>query len=177
MLVRSSVAVVASLAMFVGLTGTAGAAAKKALVADRNSEIRFGQSYGWVGPLDPHRTLSPSADAVWLRPLYDSLFQIGHDAKGQVVIVPQLALSYKPAADSRSFDLVLRTGVKFQDGNAFNAAAVKANLERAKDSKSTITTFYKNMNSVIVKDDTHVTLQLTDPDPAFPWTLRRTATG
>lgn len=49
---------------------------------------------------------------------------------------PGLARSWKVSADSKVLTFTLRSGVKFHDGTAFNAQAVKFNFERARDLKS-----------------------------------------
>lgn len=46
--------------------------------------------------------------------------------------VPQLATSFQWAADNKSLTLKLRSGVTFHDGEKFDAAAVKFNIERHK---------------------------------------------
>jgi peptide/nickel transport system substrate-binding protein len=58
--------------------------------------------------------------------LCDKLFDI--DAKAN--IVPQLALSHETSADGKEVTIKLRAGVKFQDGEAFDAEAAKYSLER-----------------------------------------------
>jgi peptide/nickel transport system substrate-binding protein len=58
--------------------------------------------------------------------LCDKLFDI--DAK--MNLVPQLALSHTVAPDGKSVTIKLRPGVKFHDGEPFNAEAVKFNIER-----------------------------------------------
>ncbi|WP_396911841.1 ABC transporter substrate-binding protein [Mycolicibacterium sp.] len=45
-------------------------------------------------------------------------------------VVPGLATSWSPNADSTVWTFTLRSGVKFQDGTVFDAAAVKYNFER-----------------------------------------------
>ena len=60
--------------------------------------------------------------------LCDKLFDI--DDKLQVV--PQLATGYEWSADSKALTLTLRPGVTFHDGEKFDAAAVKFNIERHK---------------------------------------------
>ncbi|MDE2604765.1 MAG: ABC transporter substrate-binding protein [Burkholderiales bacterium] len=60
--------------------------------------------------------------------LCDKLFDIDE----KLNIVPQLALSYQWAPDHKSVTLKLRPGVTFQDGEKFDAAAVKFNIERHK---------------------------------------------
>jgi peptide/nickel transport system substrate-binding protein len=56
----------------------------------------------------------------------DKLFDI--DAKAN--IVPQLALSQQTSADGKEVTIKLRPGVKFQDGDPFDAEAAKFSLER-----------------------------------------------
>jgi peptide/nickel transport system substrate-binding protein len=56
----------------------------------------------------------------------DKLFDI--DAK--LNVVPQLALSHETSADGKTVTIKLRPGVKFQDGEPFNAEAAKFSLER-----------------------------------------------
>ena len=56
----------------------------------------------------------------------DKLFDVTPELK----IVPQLATSFEWAADQRSVVIKLRPGVKFHDGEPFNAEAVKFNIER-----------------------------------------------
>ncbi|MDH5709086.1 MAG: ABC transporter substrate-binding protein, partial [Hylemonella sp.] len=54
------------------------------------------------------------------------------DLDDKLNIVPQLATSYQWAADNKSLTLKLRDGVTFHDGEKFDAAAVKFNIERHK---------------------------------------------
>ena len=63
--------------------------------------------------------------------LCDKLF----DLDEKLNIVPQLATSYKWAADNKSLEIKLRPGVTFHDGEKFDAQAVKYNLERHKNIK------------------------------------------
>ena len=48
------------------------------------------------------------------------------------VLEGRLAKSWTVSEDGKVFDFQLRDGVKFQDGTAFDAAAVKFSLERTK---------------------------------------------
>src|SRR5258708_15242126 len=54
------------------------------------------------------------------------------DLDEQLAIVPQLATSYEWSPDYRALTLKLRQGVTFHDGERFDAAAVKFNIERHK---------------------------------------------
>ncbi len=56
----------------------------------------------------------------------DKLFDIDE----KLNIVPQLALSHETSADGKEMTIKLRPGVKFQDGEAFDAEAAKFSLER-----------------------------------------------
>ena len=58
--------------------------------------------------------------------LCDKLFDIDE----KLNVVGQLALGYQVAADGKAVTIKLRPGVKFHDGEAFDAAAAKFNLER-----------------------------------------------
>src|SRR3954463_427727 len=56
----------------------------------------------------------------------DKLFDIDE----KLNVVPQLALSHETSADGKEVTIKLRPGVKFHDGEAFNAEAAKFSLER-----------------------------------------------
>jgi peptide/nickel transport system substrate-binding protein len=56
----------------------------------------------------------------------DKLFDIDE----KLNIVPQLALSHETSADGKEVTIKLRPGVKFQDGEPFDAEAAKFSLER-----------------------------------------------
>ncbi len=56
----------------------------------------------------------------------DKLFDIDE----KLNIVPQLALSHETSADGKEITIKLRQGVKFQDGEPFDAEAAKYSLER-----------------------------------------------
>src|SRR6266849_6446637 len=56
----------------------------------------------------------------------DKLF----DIDDKLNVVPQLALSHETAPDGKAVTIKLRPGVKFHDGEAFNAEAAKFSLDR-----------------------------------------------
>src|SRR5882724_11107164 len=92
--------------------------------------------------------------------LCDKLFDVTPDLK----IVPQLATSYEWGPGQRSVVLKLRPGVKFHDGEPFNAEAVRFNIERH---LSTPGSFRKSeigeVKSVDVINDLTVRLNLSEP--------------
>ncbi|MEK6244877.1 MAG: ABC transporter substrate-binding protein [Pseudomonadota bacterium] len=61
--------------------------------------------------------------------LCDKLF----DLDEKLNIVPMLATAHEWSADNKALTLKLRSGVTFHDGETFDAAAVKFNLERHKN--------------------------------------------
>ena len=84
---------------------------------------------GLPGTFDP-LAATDRASQVVMRQVYEPLVERlvpPYDAGG-----PQagLALSAQPSKDRTIWTVTLRTGVRFQDGTAFNAAAVLANARR-----------------------------------------------
>ncbi len=77
---------------------------------------------------DPAYNTQPGA-LVALYNLYEGLF----DSDPQGNVVPGLAESWEFSADGKKITLHLRDGVKFHDGTAFTAQAVKWNLDRIMD--------------------------------------------
>jgi peptide/nickel transport system substrate-binding protein len=90
----------------------------------------------------------------------DKLFDVTPELK----IVPQLAISFEWAADQRSVVIKLRPGVKFHDGEPFNAEAVKFNIERHINTTGSFRkTEIGQIARVDVLDDTTVRLNLSEP--------------
>src|SRR5215469_12807083 len=75
--------------------------------------------------LDPTQARSLSSYAVRTA-LCDRLFDIGPELE----VVPQLATAWQWTDDRKGLVIKLRPGVKFHDGEPFDAAAVKYNIER-----------------------------------------------
>jgi peptide/nickel transport system substrate-binding protein len=94
-------------------------------VGQTSQTIRIGlqDDINW---LDPVRS-GNFADRMVLSAMCDSLVGVGPDLK----LIPQLATSWNVSADGKTLTFKLRQGVKFQDNEVFDAAAVKANIDRA----------------------------------------------
>jgi peptide/nickel transport system substrate-binding protein len=75
--------------------------------------------------LDPTQARTFSGRIVFAA-LCDKLFDIGPELE----IVPQLATGWEWTDDNKGLIVRVRSGVKFQDGEPFNAAAVKFSIER-----------------------------------------------
>jgi len=82
---------------------------------------------------------------------------------------PGLATSWKYAANGKSVTFTLRPGLKFTDGTALNAQAVKENIERGlKQSTSNIASELAVISKVVVNSPTSFTLDLTGVDYQVP---------
>ena len=77
--------------------------------------------------LDPHRARTFVGRIVFTS-MCDKLVDITPDLK----FVPELATEWSWSDDGKALTFKLRPGVKFHDGEAMNAAAVKANIDRAR---------------------------------------------
>nr|WP_312469645.1 glutathione ABC transporter substrate-binding protein [Neobacillus sp.] len=75
--------------------------------------------------MDPHNTGDTNSNSVQSAMLEGLL---GFDSEGK--IIKKLAEDYSVSENALEYTFKLRQGVKFHDGEAFNAEAVKANYER-----------------------------------------------
>ena len=92
--------------------------------------------------------------------LCDKLFDIDE----KLNIVPQLATAFEWGDANKSLSLKLRSDVVFHDGEKFNAAAVKFNIERHKTMQgSSRRGELASVSGVEVVDDTTVKLVLSAP--------------
>jgi peptide/nickel transport system substrate-binding protein len=87
----------------------------------------------------------------------------------QLQIVPHLATSYKLVSD-KVWEVKLRQGVKFHNGEPFDATAVKFSAERIQrpDFKSPQKGWFSTLDHVEVVDPSTVRLHTKVPDPAMP---------
>jgi peptide/nickel transport system substrate-binding protein len=87
-----------------------------------------------VGLAEDPDVLDPSLARTFVgRIVFSALCDKLLDVDEKLNIVPQLATSYEWSADSKSLTMKLRQGVTFHDGEKFDAAAVKFNIERHKN--------------------------------------------
>ena len=113
--------------------------------------------------LDPARARSYVSRIVFAS-LCDKLI----DTTPDLTFVPQLALSWTWSADDKTLTLKLRPGVTFQDGEAFDAEAVKFNLDRYRTlAESVRKSEVASIDHVDVVDPLTVNLILKQPDAAL----------
>ena len=113
--------------------------------------------------LDPARSRSYVSRIV-MASLCDKLI----DTTPDLAFVPQLALSWTWSADDKILTLKLRPGVTFQDGEAFDAEAVKYNLDRYRTLPESLRkSEVASIDHVDVVDPLTVNLVLKQPDAAL----------
>lgn len=110
--------------------------------------------------LDPHLSRSYVGRIVFAS-MCDKLVDVDASLK----FVPQLATEWSWSNDGKTLTMKLRPGVKFHDGTPFDAAAVKANIERAKTMPESVRKNELSMvESVTVEGPLTVAFQLKRPD-------------
>ncbi|MEJ7819557.1 MAG: ABC transporter substrate-binding protein [Rubrobacteraceae bacterium] len=112
--------------------------------------------------LDPYLS-SAYVDRQVMASIYDKLVDI--DENGEVQ--PMLAESFEVSDDGTEYTFELRDGVKFHDGEPFDAEAVKFNLDRYMEKDSTRSTEVAAIDSVEVEDDMTVKVTLKEPYAPF----------
>src|SRR3954471_8452676 len=89
------------------------------------------QTHLRIGIGDDPDALDPSTSRTYTaRIVFASLCDKLFDIDDKLNIVPQLGLSHETSADGKEVTIKLRPGVKFHDGEAFDAEAAKYSIER-----------------------------------------------
>jgi peptide/nickel transport system substrate-binding protein len=118
--------------------------------------------------LDPTGGAASSIGEVTLYNIYETLTKINSDGS----VSPLLAESWEVSPDLTTYTFRLRKGVKFHNGEPFNAQAVKFSFDRAGSDKSTNKDkrTFANLTTQVV--DEHTVVVLTkEIDPDFPFLL------
>ncbi|MRD48378.1 ABC transporter substrate-binding protein [Caenimonas koreensis DSM 17982] len=118
--------------------------------------------------LDPTGGAASSISEVTLYNIYETLTKVNSDGS----VTPLLAESWEVSPDLKTYTFRLRKGVKFQNGEPFNAQAVKFSFDRAGGEKSTNKdkrTFAAITTQVV--DDLTVVLLTKEIDPDFPFLM------
>ncbi|MBI2303546.1 MAG: ABC transporter substrate-binding protein [Chloroflexi bacterium] len=97
--------------------------------------------------------------------IYDPLTTRDRDLK----LAPGLATSWKSSSDGKVWEVKLRTGVKFHNGEEFDAEAVKFSIERIQkpELKSNQFIFWKDVGVEVLAKDT-VRIIYKEPSPLLP---------
>jgi peptide/nickel transport system substrate-binding protein len=125
-----------------------------------------------VGPetLDPHRSTVQAVLNISMA-ICEPLAWLDYST---MEVKPNLALSWK-ILDDVTWEVKLRQGIKFTNGEAFNAECVKYAVERIKDPelKSPTSISVRAIKEVKVVDDYTVHLITNGPAPTLPMHLTR----
>ncbi len=145
-----------------GLLEACGTSTSTSTTAPTGGTLIFGEGTGPAN-LDP---LGPGGSTPLLgywRQMFDTLVWYENGK-----VVPQLATSWKNV-DDLTWEFKLRTGVKFHNGEAFDATAVKFTLDRILDpkQKATQASRFTALKSVEVVDPQTVRMHTTTPFPVL----------
>ncbi|HEY9294649.1 MAG TPA: ABC transporter substrate-binding protein [Microlunatus sp.] len=110
--------------------------------------------------LDFTQTAGAAIPQALMYNVYEGLVKLDANADVQ----PLLATSWKISDDGLRYDFTLRSGVKFSNGDPFNADAVKFSLDRVPDWKANTPTYLAAIKSVQVVSPTKVAINLKQPD-------------
>ncbi len=126
------------------------------------------EEFKWAETTDP-QTMDPhavnSAPVLgFLNNVYEGLVRRGKDMS----IEPALATSWEPIGDGEGWRFILRQGVTFHGGEAFNADDVIFSYQRASDEASDTRSWFAPVSDVVKVDDFTVDIMTAAPNPIFP---------
>ena len=124
--------------------------------------VRWARS-GDALTLDPHAQNEGPTHNL-LQQIYEPL--IIRDLSGK--LVPTLATSWRVTEDPTVWEFKLRQGVKFHNGNTFNADDVVFSLERALQPTSDLKSLISFIDKVVRVDDYTVHIKTKGPNPLVP---------
>ncbi|MBQ4762250.1 glutathione ABC transporter substrate-binding protein GsiB [Pectobacterium versatile] len=141
--------------------GVTAAMATSPVWAAKDAVIAVGSTFTSLDPYDANDSLSQTV----AKSFYQGLFGFDKDMK----LVNVLADSYDASPDGLTYTVKLHPGVKFHDGSAFNAAAVKVNLDRASNPDNRLKRYnlFKMIDKTEAVDDLTVKITLKTPFSAF----------
>lgn len=139
-----------------------------ALAQSRKDSIVLGMTLEPPG-LDPTAGAASAIAEVTLYNIFETLTKINADGK----VTPLLAERWEVSPDLRTTTFYLRKGVKFSNGEPFNAQAVKFSFDRAAGEKSTNKDkrTFAAMESVRAVDEYTLVIVNKEPDPDFPFLM------
>jgi peptide/nickel transport system substrate-binding protein len=110
--------------------------------------------------LDMTQTAGAAIPQALMYNVYEGLVKLDGNAKVQ----PLLAKSWQISQDRMTYTFTLHSGVKFSNGDPFNADVVKFSLDRVPDWKANTPTYLAGIKSVEPVSDTQVKITLKEPD-------------
>lgn len=116
--------------------------------------------------LDPAKEIGGVVDADYFQPVYDSLL---YESPTTGALSPGLALSATSNSASTAWTIKLRPNVKFSDGTAFNAAAVRDEFSRCETPATACYGISAAAEIGSMKVVSPLTLQVTLKAPDATW--------
>jgi peptide/nickel transport system substrate-binding protein len=111
--------------------GAGGAAADSFGVAAQADQVKEGGALVMALSAEPDQLDPGLSRSLYSRYVFNAMCQKLYDVDSSAKIVPQLATALPTITDGgKTLTIPVREGVKFADGTAFDAAAVKATFER-----------------------------------------------
>ena len=113
--------------------------------------------------LDPTAGAASAIAEVVLYNIFETLTRVNPDGS----TAPLLAEGWTVSPDQKTWTFKLKGGVKFQNGEPFNAASVKFSFERAvaEGSANKDKAFFANFAAITTPDPETVVLALKNPNP------------
>jgi peptide/nickel transport system substrate-binding protein len=155
----------ASLALVAACVAALVAAVAAARTTRSSADIKNGGTLT-IGLAEEPDALDPTLARTFVgRIVFLAMCEKLYDLDAHLNIVPQLATALPQVSkDKLTYTIKVRSGVKFNDGTAFNAAAVKTTLERDLTLKGSVrASEISPINSVDAPNATTVVLHLKTP--------------
>lgn len=162
---RLVLAVVATLAM--GLLAACGGDGDESS-SPTDETLRLGY------PLTPYKfdpATSFGGDRIWLKLIYDPLIELDAETLEPLESGRRALAESWGFTDDLTFNIKLREGVTFQDGEPLTAEAVKKSVERYQD--LSLVAFYRlpTLAGIEVVNDLELNFTLSSPDASLPTRL------
>ena len=144
------------------------AAPLPALAQGKKDSVVMGMTLEPPG-LDPTTAAAAAIAEVTLYSIYETLTKINEDGS----VSPLLAESWQTSPDLKTYTFKLRKGIKFQNGELFDSAAVKFSFDRAAAPTSTNKdrSLFQSFEQVSAPDADTVVLVLKYAEPNLPFLL------
>jgi len=144
------------------------AAPLPALAQGKKDSVVMGMTLEPPG-LDPTTAAAAAIAEVTLYSIYETLTKINEDGS----VSPLLAESWQTSPDLKTYTFKLRKGIKFQNGEPFDSAAVKFSFDRAAAPTSTNKdrSLFQSFEQVSAPDADTVVLVLKYAEPNLPFLL------
>lgn len=102
--------------------------------------------------------------------LYEPLLKCDENGAPQ----PYLVDDFIPDAEALTYTIKVKPGVKFHDGSDLDAEAIKWNIDNYVENGILTSSFYSNVESVEIVDESTVVIHMSAWDSLLPYAMTRT---